>query len=331
MQARLFIGFTPYHGLVASKLIDSFEGSVFCAFTKRWPVCKKGYTRVGGNLANKAPSILANILMTLHLMLLLRWWILLRRPVEAYIPHPLHVFTNPVFWHRTSNFKVHLYEDGLLNYYDAKQTGKSDVDWKTKLLLLCFGFKWTPITGHLCGCDDIGYDEAHLSQPLLAVHRGQLGYISALPQDQKPISTNVNTILFLDQNTDTHLSAEQREVCLKTLTDAYPYDQFDYFYKPHHDQSQRQMVVTGMHAISESLLDLPAEEVVLSLRPSHVVSFYSSALLNIRFQHPNICCISIAADAISITRDGVPSILSDFFSANEIVCLRRENKPVKSH
>lgn len=317
MRRSLIIGFTPYHSHVAAGIIDQLDGHIVCAFTKRWPNCLNPYQKLGLMQRDLLGSW-RNAFMVIHFFLLLNWWRITRQSIDAYIPHPGHLLTNPVFWLNSPRVKLYLYEDGLLNYYDATALAQR-VNWGQKLVALMFGYRLRACIGHLSGCDEKPYEGAYLSQPDKAVRRGRLGQIKRLPSCGKTFTPQPNTVLFLDQNTTDRLTATQRVCALEILFKAYPSDRFHYIYKPHHDYESA--LQSTMQPLQPELSRMPAELLVDTLHPSHVVSFYSSALMNIKRSHPWVHCISVGAEHIAIERDGSRQTLKSLFLEMQVTCL----------
>lgn len=115
------------------------------------------------------------------------------------------------------------------------------------------------------------------------------------------------------------MSNTMRRRCIETMLTAYPQASFHYHYKPHHTHTSDLAGI--MEPLETHLRDSPAETIIEHLRPSHVVSFFSSALVNIKRSWPQIDCVSLAADQITIFRNGTPSSLRKLFEEMGVTCL----------
>lgn len=319
----LFVGFTPYHAHVAGRLIDRCAGPVFCHFSKRWPRSDRGYERIAVSSA-RLPG-LAGILSFLRFALTVRYLQCRGVALDVYMPHPGNIFSNYLFFSRRGAQRVFLYEDGILNYYDALQ-GNPFVGPAKRWLARLGGMPYHDYPGHLAGYDAGRYDGAFLSMPELAVRLGALGEVQRLPVETRKLQVEQGTVLFLDQNVAGILAEDQRHACLEDMFARYPLSTYRYVYKPHHDfRSALAQQMTALPAEEEAL---PAELLVERLRPALVVSFFSSALINIRNAFPDVCCISLAAAQVSVTRDGCREALSVIFRQAGVECLeQRDARP----
>lgn len=239
-------------------------------------------------------------------------------PVDIYIPHPGNIFSNFLFFSDRNGGKVFIYEDGLLNYYDAISSN-TFVGRCKKLLARVFGTPYRDYSGHLAGYDAGKYDGAFLSMPDKAVRKERLGTLNRMAVSACNERLKEKTVLFLDQNSAKILDPVERDLCVSTMLGLCPPSEYHYYYKAHHDYMSH--LADAMVLLPENLQNLPAEIVVERLRPSHVISFFSSALINVKMAWPNVECISLAASKINITRDGEQCLLSDLFEGAGVKCL----------
>ena len=316
-NTSIFIGFTPYHSYVSSKIIDQLDNSkVYCAFTKSWPKTQKQYNRLGLPIQQPVPG--NNILLTFHLSYLLYKITTTKQAVDIYIPHPGHILSNYLFFSDIPNKRIFIYEDGLSNYIDASSHNPFIGKLKLTLARLC-GLQYREYSGHLAGYDAGSYDGAYLSMPDKAVSKDRLGTLHRLSFETQAFASKHNTILFLDQDVSSRMSAEARDCCIAAMLAAYPPGKYIYHYKPHHDYSSR--LSETMQPLDPKLRNLPAEILIERFRPSHVISFFSSALVNIKSGWPQVECVSLAANQIVISRNGKPSLLHELFQEMGVICL----------
>lgn len=239
--------------------------------------------------------------------------------LDVYMPHPGNIFSNYLFFSSVCGKRVFIYEDGILNYYDAVQKNSFVGRWKRALSVLGL-MPFKVYEGHLAGYDAGRYDGAFLSMPDLAVRKESLGVVHAVSPCQRQIDIKRNVILFLDQNVSGLIGEGQRQACLLEMFKRFPVKEYSYIYKPHHDY--RSEVSAGMQVLSDENMLLPAEVLVGIVRPEFVVSFFSSALINIKNSFPGVSCISLASSMIKIYRDGHQESLSGLFAPVGVECLK---------
>ncbi len=315
-KVSIFIGFTPYHAYVAGHLIEDSEGKVYCYFSKSWPKSDRGYKRLG--FSQRWLMGLNQVLSFFYFSLVTRLLAARGFSLDVYMPHPGNIFTNYLFFARRSRRRIFIYEDGILNYYDALQRntfvgiGKQCLSWMGLM-------PYRRYVGHLAGYDEGNYDGAFLSMPELAVRKSSLGRVHLLPMAKKTVKLDRQVVLFLDQNVENFLEAEKRQACLSEMFKQYPPWEYQYIYKPHHDFNSD--VQYQMTKLSLGELELPAEILVEKILPGYVISFYSSALINIKRVFPDITCISLASKMVSIGVDGQQESLSNLFMRAGVECL----------
>lgn len=311
---HLVVGFTPYHAFFAERLIPTLSGRVVCAFTKSWPKVS-GYKRAAWILqTSHLGRSISYALSLIYFLMYVRVLIFFKRPIHLYVPHPNNAFSHPLFFLDVLE-SVNIYEDGLANYYDARSTFLN-VGLLSRVIIKFFGFKISKMNGHLAGYDLRYINELYLSHGDLAVGKKKVGRVVTLSPAPSLTEFDPGVVLFLDQNTEGVLSSEERERRIEKLLNSYNSEIF--YYKPHHDFFTN---FKCMRQLTVDLRQMPAEELVSVLSAGVVVSFYSSALINIKALYPRVRCISIAADAIEIKRDGEHQSLSSLFSKSGIECI----------
>lgn len=315
-RASIVIGFTPYHAYAARPIIELLDGSIYCAFTKAWPMVEKPYIRVGPPESWSVPGNAA--LTFLHFAVVIRRLIARGCALDVYMPHPGHILSNFLFFASIPGKRIYIYEDGLLNYYDA-DVNNAFVGKTKRLLARVGGLPYRDYTGHLAGYDAGSYDGAFLSMPDKAVRKDRLGTLHRLNFETHALALRRNTILFLDQDVSSRMSPEEREQCIATMLSAYPSTDYIYYYKPHHDHTS--LLSEAMQPLAPELRSLPAEMLIERLCPSHVISFFSSALINIKRGWPNVQSVSLAASKVGISRDGKHFSLQVVFQEMGVTCL----------
>ncbi|MBU3057068.1 hypothetical protein [Pseudomonas indica] len=316
---HLIIGFTPFHAFFAERLIDHLEGEVFCLFTKGWPVSKKSYSRLGFFIRrNRLLKSVSYLLSFIYFTFWVRRALWSGRELHIYVPHPSNIFTNFVFFSKHVS-SVNIYEDGLLNYYDA-DSSRGRVSFFLKLFAWLCGVPFKKYAGHLAGYDARKVRSIYVSRADGVVGREKVDNVVQLRPVNLSIDFVKGRVLFLDQDVRAFLSVGCKESLVLKMFEVYPPERYQYFYKGHHDY---QNLIGGMVSLPSKNALLPAEVVVPELKPEVVVSFFSSALLNIVSAFPNIHCVALAAESVSISRDGVPGSLADIFNSSGVRCFHK--------
>lgn len=311
----IFIGFTPLHAKNAALIIDGVDGKVYCLFTKTWPKTSKIYNRLGLNIPDE--GVLRSIVYILNFMYFsLAVKVLMKRfdNISIYIPHPANIFTNNLFFNKKIS-EVNLYEDGLLNYYDVTASLKR-LHVATRMLARFFALPYREYRGHLSGFDARHIACIYLTQPKLAVAKHKFDKIIELKYTKTLNIINKGKILFLDQDTRSRISKEKRESLIYDMYIKFPKNKYTYLYKKHHDYDEN----IDMDELPRVLKNHPAEDVVSIVMPELIISFFSTALINIKNVNPNIKCLALAAKLINVKIDGRQSNLSQVFLANGVEC-----------
>lgn len=315
-QINVVVGFTPFHALFAERLLPHLSGDTYCLFTKGWPKAS-GFKRVGFfKRGNKLVFGLCYLFSILCLSFYFRVWLFRKCSVSLYAPHPCSVFSNYLFFSKRVA-SVNVYEDGLLNYYDVASS-RARIPAFLKFLGFISGLPVKEFDGHLAGYDARRVDRLYVSRAAAVVAKSKVGEVIQLSGQGEELTPIPRRILFLDQNVDNFLSSEQRARAIAKMFELYPLEGCSYFYKGHHDYCPG---MEGMVVLKEGLSTAPAESVVMELCPEVVISFYSSALLNIASLYPDLECVSLAACFVRVTRDEVPMSLASIFEEAKVVCL----------
>jgi hypothetical protein len=320
LSKKIVIGFTPFHALFAERLIASIKGDVYCVFTKGWPAGYP-YKRLACFLRSRFLYKISYVASFVYFLLVVRFWMFKGVRIEVYVPHPKNIFSNFLFFSRKVAV-VNIYEDGLLNYYDAPAE-KAKVKGFLRLVSWLCGASFQEFSGHLAGYDTCRVSGLYVSRESKVVARDKVKEVIQVVSDSKPVVPVAGRILFLDQDVSSFFSLEERAKIVDVMLRLYPLDAYTYYYKAHHDFKDNSL---AMNQLEENLEGLPAESIVGELQPQLVVSFFSSALLNIAVLHSNVKCISLAAEYVHVARDGVPCLLSELFRDVGVKCLSDVDK-----
>lgn len=315
-MAKIFIGFTPLHAQNVEEILREMHGEVFCLFTKKWPETERSYKRLGFSLPSKGVARgFLYILNFIFFSLKIRRIIKSKAKVELYIPHPNNIFTNYLFF-CPEIAEVNIYEDGILNYYDAP-TGSKKPNVFLRLLSSACALPYSHYSGHLSGCDAKKITSGYFSRPDFAVSIDKFSKIIKLSYQKQIMHLDQQRILFLDQDTALQIGEAERQKLLCNMFETFPPESYKYYYKPHHEYEAS----TGMNNLPENLKYLAAEKVIDEIKPGIVISFFSSALINIKQISPEIRCISLAAERVQVTVNGEQKTLGALFLAAGVECV----------
>lgn len=308
---NLFIGFTPYHAYFVDKILDQVDGDVYGVFTKGWPKNPR-LRRIGFFSVGRFRAVSYVISLALLSAFLRTLW-LRNYVVNVYLPHPASLLSNYIFFSdRVAS--VNIIEDGLANYYDVN-SDRVTIGRGVRLLGSLIGLPYRNYSGHLIGYDTGRVDIAYLSRPEEAVCR-EKALMCGVKNDDYYSGAIRGRILFLDQDISVSVDSGLRQKLLAKMFEMYPLRSYVYFYKRHHDYCD---LIDGMEFVDS---DLPAEELVDYLKPELVISFCSSALLNLAGR--GVSCLSLASRFVSISKDGVDCTLASIFSKLGIECLEAD-------
>lgn len=209
--------------------------------------------------------------------------------VRVFIPHPFHFATNYAAFNVGAE-EFNLLPDGLLNYYERliNERDKKLMAAK-KLLGVILGLTYSPYCGLLTGESVIKYTHFYDIKSVLKRKNNQ----AILPEFENLINQKV--VLFLDQEIE-HLVSKEEEECLRKAAIEYillkKYNTVIYKRHPSSNKFTSFLKKSGINVI-ELKNNLPIELIINQLPVNEVVSFISSALLNLLYMRPEILATSI--------------------------------------
>lgn len=321
----IVIGFTPYHLMVINEVVELLDGEfyVFHPMASSYAdlLKSKGVVFFGGCERKNIPKFIKYIVAGFWL----RFFIFANKKLSVVIPHPYNPLANLLFFSDKIDFR-YIYEDGILNYYDSKIPPLSFLARVKRFLVgISVGAVYKSYDGHLSGIDARNVSGGFFSHPNKVVKNSRFPVMYELFRSKaivKDESSNVNSILFLDQPIDKLLSYDkvvELRSKVRSLIDSISCDRV--YYKPHHDQNDRTVFNESWCVIGGDKLLLPAEVIVSEYSISVVVSFCTSALVNIVSMNNNIKCYAVGPDNFPISRDGLPTTLGELFREFGIIVL----------
>lgn len=180
-----------------------------------------------------------------------------------------------------------LVEDGILNYYDYKISKDRRITFLIKKILCnLLGLRYKIVKGQLSGIDRDIVKKQYVKHPLKAIFPEKAYKLGYKAIDYIPLT---NTVLFVGQDVlENVLGVEEYVSCLNTIIGHIKeIDETEtIFYKPHRNGNSR----LAREKLAETfgkkyrLVEdrSPVEEILESLRPKYIFSFYSTALVNIK-------------------------------------------------
>lgn len=306
---HIFVGYTAFHAKFTEKIIEELDGEVICIFTKRWPRTQKDYIKVCDiNRRNKLTTLFTYVFSLIRFRLFVRKLSCSNNDIRIYVPHPLGIFSNVLFFSSYVN-KISIYEDGLSNYIDRN----SDV-WKfskfTNMLSRTLFLRLNTYSGHLAGWDTGKVDAVYLSMPDKSVLTSHPIQLITREFSKQSVVSKPNTILFLDQRTSDYISKDKRRELLDCMYRIFPKDNYTYIYKPHHDYISNDL---DMQVLDNELSSMTAEDLISLVKPEIVIGFFSSALYNISNIYDSIKIYSLAGNQINISRFNKRISLQELF------------------
>ncbi|HEX7074284.1 MAG TPA: hypothetical protein VF226_09610 [Hyphomicrobiaceae bacterium] len=316
-KASIIIGFTPFHLLPMIEVLQAMEGDAYffhpsaddpCIGTTEQCLAFLGkcndphlhriekYFRAGRDLDRIAKRY---------------------GEVDVYVPHPFNPLSNRAFFHPSASGRF-IYQDGLLNYYDALSPLSSRGRRLRQMAkAAAVGLLYRTYEGHLSGVDSRTVSGGFFTHPDRIVRAGSFPVLRRLDfgrgdKGGRPIPDGGT--LFLDQPIEEVVDAGvARELRRQTL---------DYvnrlggrvYYKPHYSQKDARCFDAAWRPVGRELGALPAEWVAPKLDVANVVSFFTSALANVAMSNDAVTCHATAAHAVPISIDGRRTSLAELLS-----------------
>ena len=264
-----------------------------------------------------------------------------KEKLAVYIPHPYHLPTNYLLF-GIKEKEAYLIPDGILNYYESKITIKSMLAMLVKCALArILGITYTPYTGHLTAFDKRVYSGVYTFNPdgLLTV----CGQIRIIRTDKEQFRNDKKICLFLDQDIESLLNKKDSENMRAALYQYLASAQFDeILYKPHPSVKHLTPRPPSLEGKGENSLliseeglgsplsvsgrgwgwgmpihsTLPAEMLISQYCPTEVISYVSSALINIRDIYPDIACTSVGLNKLLAVNSRIQPLCELFVRKN---------------
>lgn len=306
----IIIGFTPFHLLPISKLLEVAEGRVYVFH----PMIRQGDALLRRHkidfLGDCDKPGHSRWLKYLHAGRQISQLLAESGSASVYVPHPLNPIANYAFFHHKVASRI-IYQDGLANYCDS--LSGLDSSFSTRLRVRCqsaaIGLPFRMYGGHLSGVDCMAVEAGYFTHPELVVRKHAFRQlrpidlrVSAADEAARPTSASA-CLLFLDQPVEERLGTRAAE-SLRRMAAAYVNSVgLEVIYKPHYAQKKPNVLTPTWRRLDRALEGLPAETLIERLNVVRVVGFFSSALANIAIRYPEVRCEAMAAERIKVSVD----------------------------
>lgn len=315
-MTAIIIGFTPFHLLPMRELIATLEGDLHVFH----PMASELRA-----FAGTSPPI---FLGGCDIPRGSRWgcyWRARRefdrmmengKQIDLYLPHPFNPLSNHTFF-REGPIRRFIYQDGILNYYDAATPLVSfSARLRQRAKAAVIGTRYHMYGGHLSGIDSRSIAGGLFTHPDLVVSADKFPTLRQLAfrSDHQTDDIAADGVLFLDQPVELIVGAERASELRRRTVEYIDALGARVLYKPHYAQGRERSFDPRWVRLAPELSALPAEWVLARIRVAHVVSFCTSALANIAMSDSAITCHATAANLIPVSVDGRRTTLAEVLS-----------------
>lgn len=235
------------------------------------------------------------------------------------VPHPFNPLSNFACFAPGAN-DVRIYQDGMLNYYDATNPfGQAFALARRRLLALGALLPYRAYAGHLSGIEARSISTGYFTHPEHVVLKecfsriAPIKFAASLASIDQAEEGNAVT-LFLDQPIERFVPAEDVVPLRRLAREVADSMGRPVLYKPHYVQRYPFGIEPGWQLASDEEMALPAEEIPMIRSVGAVVSFCSSALVNIRLLQPGVRCVAVGGTLVPIRIDGEQKTVADLLS-----------------
>lgn len=315
-RAAIIIGFTPFHLLPMKEVLQRIEGDVYIfhpglSDARVWRDVRP--VRFLGRCDDPSRLRLAKYFDAGHEIDRLA-----RRcgEVDVYVPHPYNPLSNHAFFHPGAGAR-YIYQDGLLNYYDAPNPLTS---WRARLgraaRAMAVGLQYRMYTGHLSGVESRPISGGFFTHPDRVVRAERFPALTRIDLRHAADASFVagGATLFLDQPIEAVVGVDTAAALRRKTREYVNALGGRVYYKPHYSQKRETSLDPSWRVVEGDLAAQPAECVAPRLGVANVVSFFTSALANIALSSEGVVCHATAAHLVPITIDGRGSTLGDLLA-----------------
>lgn len=220
---------------------------------------------------------------------------------NLFIPHPDHLLGNTLFFGRNAQ-KITIIEDGVLNYYNNKRNKEINrISRKRKYITMFTPFKYKVYSGHLSGIDTHPPKRlcGWFTSPDDLFERSTFKETYKIPTKNLSNETSQKyEAFFIDQPIENFLNQETAKKLREKAT-KYMEENFKIVFVKCHPESKSKSIQIRNKVEEEESNSLTAEELIMKYKPSYIISYCSTSLLNTRRLLPNSKIISIGINEIT--------------------------------
>lgn len=327
---NVFVAFTPYQLYVVSLILSQFEW-----FKEQENVCLNfcgssyGIEFKRCRVINlKSSNVFRKVVSLLKYKKIARKW--KNKDIVLFLSHPLQVIANNLLFSENVK-KAYLFEEGVLNYYDARVEGVHAQMMQRNLWLSRFArLKYTTYDGPLAGTDVREFDGVFAFDKSNLVTIPSNNNVYELRAKVEIIDTPGSGVVILDQPLNEIVEPEvEKRVWRELIRYVIDTHEVNIYYKKHPRSLDRfDELRTIFKDIKEITSNEPVELTLRNLNVKFAVSFISSALLNIRSIFPEVKSVSIGANLINEKSSIDFSQLLDLFEMKGVILHDLEEKSV---
>ncbi|WP_297804564.1 polysialyltransferase family glycosyltransferase [uncultured Polaribacter sp.] len=210
--------------------------------------------------------------------------------ISYYYVDLAHILSNSIFFNFCNIESRYILEDGLLNYYKLSLKNKMLSKRSVNYLLVFFGLKTKKFEGDITGIEMNIVNNQYVYFPKLALVPGKSLQI---PFNKYSYPLN-NKVLVLGQEPIVSFISKNDYLnsLKKVITEVKKeFENFDFYYKPHHHGKKDLAKKTLKKELGNSLFYIdenqPIHKIIKNIQPSMVVSFGSTASLNLKLILPD--------------------------------------------
>lgn len=210
--------------------------------------------------------------------------------INYYYVDLAHVLSNSIFFNFGNIESRYIIEDGLLNYYKLSLKDKMLSKRSINYLLAFFGLKTKNFEGDITGIEMNIVNNQYVYFPKLAIRPSKSLQI---PFNKYSYSLN-NKVLVLGQEPIISIISKNDYLnsLKKVITEVKKeFEIFDFYYKPHHHGKKDLAKKILKKELGNSLFYIddnqPIHKIINNIKPSMVVSFGSTASLNLKLILPD--------------------------------------------
>lgn len=310
-RRHVLIGFTPFHLIPMAEIARQLSGQVimFHPDSHLLPheIISMPNVRVIGRGRSKIQKYMSGARQ-------LRKIFSTERNVEVYAPHPYNPLSNYALLSCNPR-KKNIFQDGLLNYYDAERIFTRRELLGRRAISSLLGLPYRKFSGHLSGIEQFSANAGYFTHPDKIVLKhlfdqiNELKMLTAAPVAPSFVGGQPVT-LFLDQPIELTLDGDRSSRVRSWAQDFANSLGLPVIYKSHHDQGAANSWTPGWQKLSRKMTGMPVELLVGNLNVANVVGFFSSALVNLSNSATNINCYAIGANCAQVSVNGNMTTLS---------------------